>query len=174
MPVTTCEAIREGSAPLLPARATTSINAYFDRIMNTADVSATMQCVRMPASFCCFVRSRPTMAPRIAARTIRMRNSRLSKTVRSDSGRYTDNPVSMGDFLLGYNVTAARAAGFYWEILPHSTPPVKKKISKCSKCLISSHFCNISGTFWRYKQKYWQELVMFCKNKRLPDRLARQ
>lgn len=55
---------------MLPARATTSINAYFDRIMNTADVSATMQCVRMPASFCCFVRSRPTMAPRIAARTI--------------------------------------------------------------------------------------------------------
>lgn len=50
MPLTTCVAIRPGSElrPAIP-KSTRSTKQYFDRIMITADVTAMMQCVRIPA-----------------------------------------------------------------------------------------------------------------------------
>ena len=55
--------------------------------MNSAEVQAMMQCVRTPASFWRLLRSSPTSAPSTAASTMRMKNSRLSKTVSAVSGR---------------------------------------------------------------------------------------
>lgn len=88
MPLTTCVAIRPGSElrPAIP-KSTRSTKQYFDRIMITADVTAMMQCVRIPASFWRLERSSPMRKPNSSTTRIRMRNSRLSPTVSTASGR---------------------------------------------------------------------------------------
>ena len=95
MPLTTWAAMRAVSAPREPARAAVSMNAYLDRIMNTAEAQAMMQWVRTPASFWRLVRSRPMAAPRAADSRIRNRNSRLSYRVKVDSGKKPVRPVSI-------------------------------------------------------------------------------
>ena len=87
MPLTTCAAIRAGSAPRRPSMVVTSIKEYLDRIINSAEVQAMMQWVRTPASFCRLLRSSPTSAPSPADSSRRIRNSRLSYNVRVFSGR---------------------------------------------------------------------------------------
>lgn len=88
MPLTTCVAIRPGLElrPAIP-KSTRSTKQYFDRIMITADVTAMMQCVRIPASFWRLERSSPMRKPNSSTTRIRMRNSRLSPTVSTASGR---------------------------------------------------------------------------------------
>ena len=87
MPLTTWAAIRAESAPREPTVRAISTKAYLDRIMNTAAVQLMIQWVRTPASFCRRVRSNPIRAPRQAEIRMRIRNSRLSQTVREISGR---------------------------------------------------------------------------------------
>ena len=87
IPLTTWAAIRAGSALRRPSTEAISTKAYFDRIMMVAEVTAMMQCVRIPASFCRRERSSPIIRPSSAAIRIRMRNSRLSQTVKRSSGK---------------------------------------------------------------------------------------
>ena len=86
MPLTTWAAMRAGSAPRRPSMVTQSRKAYLDTIMNSAEVQAMMQWVRMPASLRRLLRSSPTRAPRAADSSSRIRNSRLSYMVRDASG----------------------------------------------------------------------------------------
>ena len=63
--------------------------------MNTAELTAMMQWVRMPASLDRLVRSRPIPAPARQERMIRMRNSRLSNIVSPLSGIKVVRPCSI-------------------------------------------------------------------------------
>ena len=69
-PVMTFAAILEASA-LNPPYCKISKKPYFDTIIISAEPSATMICVRMPASFCRRLRSRPIHAPHRHAASIR-------------------------------------------------------------------------------------------------------
>ena len=86
MPLTTCAAIRAGSAPRSPSMAAQSRKLYLETIINSAEVQAMMQWVRMPASLRRLLRSKPTSAPSAADSSSRSRNSRLSYRVRVASG----------------------------------------------------------------------------------------
>ena len=72
IPLTTCAAIRAPSAPRRPsAPIVVSLKPYFEIIIISAAPSATMQCVRTPASFDLRDRSIPIQIPQTLAPTIR-------------------------------------------------------------------------------------------------------
>ena len=72
IPVTTCEAIREGSSETFDRVCKTLSNPYCDMIMKSALPEATRRWVRSPASLALYSRSRPIMPPKIAAINMRM------------------------------------------------------------------------------------------------------
>ena len=80
MPLTTCAAIRAGSAPrvplnTLPSAYVRSAKPYLDTIIISAAAQHTMMCVRIPASLKRFVRSKPMHAPQKQAANILTKKS---------------------------------------------------------------------------------------------------
>ena len=72
-PVTMPAATREGSS--LTFSLSTSKNPYFETTIIKAEASATIRCVRIPAPFALFFRSKPIAAPHAAATKILKKSS---------------------------------------------------------------------------------------------------